>query len=81
MHSNPQSFCNWIRKTEDNLWLKLNNPEIDWEKCTPTWRKEQDNSAPIPKPMVGEEIDQENWKNHTINPIKELDDEEIGNAV
>ena len=31
--------------------------------------------------MVEEETNQENWKNHTINPIEELDDEEIGNAV
>ena len=31
--------------------------------------------------MVKEETDQENWKNHTINPIEELDDEEIGNAL
>ena len=25
--------------------------------------------------------DQEDWKNHTVNPIEELDNEEIGNAV
>ena len=31
--------------------------------------------------MVEEAADQENWKNHTINPIEELDDEEIGNTV
>ena len=31
--------------------------------------------------MVEEETDQENWKNHTMNLIEELDDEEIGNAV
>ena len=31
--------------------------------------------------MVEEETNQENWKNHTINPIEELDDEEIGNTV
>ena len=31
--------------------------------------------------MVEEETDQENWENHTINPIKELDNEEIENAV
>ena len=31
--------------------------------------------------MVEEENDQEDWKNHTINPIEELDDEEIGNTV
>ena len=62
-------------------WFKQNNPEIDWKKCTLTWRKEQDNHEPTPKPLVEEETDQENWKNHTINPIEELDNEEIGNAV
>ena len=31
--------------------------------------------------MVEEETNQENWKNHTINLIEELDDEETGNAV
>ena len=31
--------------------------------------------------MVEEETDQENLKNHTINPIEELNDEEIGNVV
>ena len=31
--------------------------------------------------MVKEETDQENWKNHTINLIEELDNEEIGNTV
>ena len=31
--------------------------------------------------MVEEETDQEDWKNHTINLIEELDDEEIGDAV
>ena len=31
--------------------------------------------------MVEEETNQEDWKNHTINPMEELDDEEIGNAV
>ena len=30
---------------------------------------------------MAKETDQENWKNHTINPIEELDDEEIGNTV
>ena len=34
-------------------WFKQNNPEIDWEKCTLTWRKEQDNHKPTPKPLVG----------------------------
>ena len=33
------------------------------------------------KPLVEEETDQEDWKNHTINPIEELDNEEIGNAI
>ena len=62
-------------------WFKQNNPEINWEKGTLTWQKEQDNRELTPKPLVKEEIDQEDWKNHTINPIEELDDEEIGNTV
>ena len=62
-------------------WFKQNNPEIDQEKCTLTWRKEQDNRKPTPKPLVEEENNQEDWKNHTINLIEELDDEEIGNTV
>ena len=62
-------------------WFKQNNPEINWEKCTFAWQKEQDNCEPTPKPLVEEETDQENWKNHTINPIEELDNEEIGNTV
>ena len=31
--------------------------------------------------MVEQETDQEDWKNHTINPIEELDNEKIGDAV
>ena len=46
-----------------------------------TWWEEQDSSKPILKPLVEGEIDQEDWKNHTINLIEELDDEEIGNTV
>jgi Reverse transcriptase (RNA-dependent DNA polymerase) len=33
------------------------------------------------KAIVKEEIDPEDWKNHTVNMIEELDDEQIGNAV
>jgi hypothetical protein len=33
------------------------------------------------KPTIENEIDPEDWKNHTVNLIKELDDEQIGNAV
>ena len=62
-------------------WFKQNNPEINWKKCTLTWWKEQDNHKPTPKPLVEEETDLEDWKNHTINLIEELDNEEIGNAV
>ena len=40
-------------------WFKQNNPEIDWEKCTLTWWKKQDNSEPTPKPLVEEETNQE----------------------
>ena len=43
--------------------------------------QQQTHSKPTPKPLVEEESNQEDWKNHTINLIEELDDEEIGNAV
>ena len=45
------------------------------------WQKEQNNCELTLKPLVEEETDQEDWKNHTINPIEELDNEEIGNTV
>jgi hypothetical protein len=35
----------------------------------------------IPKPIIENEIDPEDWKNHTVNLIEELDNEQIGNAV
>ena len=31
--------------------------------------------------MVEQETDQEDWKNHTINSIEELDNGKIGDAV
>ena len=84
MHSTLHSFVTKLEKQKiilGYLWFKQNNPKIDWKKCTFTWWEEQDNSKPIPKHMVEEETDQENWNNHTINLIEELDDEEIGNTV
>jgi hypothetical protein len=33
------------------------------------------------KPTIENEIDPEDWKNHTVNLIEELDDEQIENAV
>ena len=80
----PQFFVTGLGKQKIILgypWFKQNNPEIVWEKCTLTWQKEQDNSELTPKPLVEEETDQEDWKNHIINLIEELDDEETGNAV
>ena len=47
----------------------------------PYLAKRTDDSEPTPEPLVEEETDQEDWKNHAINLIEELDDEEIGNAV
>ena len=61
-------------------WFKQNNPELDWTKRTLTWRTEQ-NTENTPKPTGEEEIDPESWKNHTTNPMEELDDEQIGNAT
>jgi hypothetical protein len=41
----------------------------------------QDERKPTFKPTIKNEIDPEDWKNHTVNLIEELDDEQIGNAV
>jgi hypothetical protein len=41
----------------------------------------QDKRKPTPKPTIENEVDPEDWKNHTINLIEELDNEQIGNAV
>jgi Retroviral aspartyl protease len=62
-------------------WFKQTNPDINWKECTLTWRKEQDKRKPTPKPTIENEIDPEDWKNHTVNLIEELDNEQIGNAV
>jgi Retroviral aspartyl protease len=62
-------------------WFKQTNPDINWKECTLTWRTEQDKRKPTPKPTIENEIDPEDWKNHTVNLIKKLDNEQIGNAV
>jgi site-specific DNA-cytosine methylase len=62
-------------------WFKQTNLDINWKECTLTWRTEQDEKKPTPKPTIENEIDPEDWKNHTVNLIEELDDEQIGNAV
>src|ERR1700679_2616227 len=62
-------------------WFKQNNPEINWKECTLTWRMEQDNRKPTPKPTIKNKIDPEDWKNHTVNAIKEIDDEQIRNTI
>jgi hypothetical protein len=62
-------------------WFKQTNPDINWKECTLTWWTKQDERKPIPKPTIKNEIDSEDWKNHTVNQIEELDDEQIGNAV
>jgi hypothetical protein len=41
----------------------------------------QDERKPTPKPTIENEIDPKDWKNHTVNLIEELEDEQIGNAV
>jgi hypothetical protein len=41
----------------------------------------QDKKKPTPKITIKNEINSEDWKNHTVNQIEESDDEQIGNAV
>jgi hypothetical protein len=62
-------------------WFKQTNPDINWKECTLTWQTKQDEKKPTPKTTIKNEIDSEDWKNHTVNLIKELDDKQIGNAV
>jgi hypothetical protein len=62
-------------------WFKQTNPDINWKESTLTWRTKQDERKPTPKPTIENEIDPEDWKNHTVNLIEELDNEQIGNAV
>jgi Retroviral aspartyl protease len=62
-------------------WFKQTNLDINWKKCTLTWRTKQEKRKPTPKPTIENEIDPEDWKNHTVNLIEELDNEQIGNAV
>jgi hypothetical protein len=62
-------------------WFKQTNPNINWKECTLTWQTKQNERKPTPKPTIKNEIDPEDWKNHTINLIEELDDEQIRNAV
>jgi hypothetical protein len=62
-------------------WFKQTNPDINWKESTLTWRTEQDKGKPTPKSTIKNEIDPEDWKNHTVNWIEELDNEQIGNAV
>jgi Retroviral aspartyl protease len=62
-------------------WFKQTNPDINWKECTLTWWTEQDKKKPTPKPTLKNEINPEDWKNHTVNLIQELDNKQIGNAV
>jgi hypothetical protein len=62
-------------------WFKQTNLDINWKECTLTWQTIQDEKEPIPKPTIENKIDPEDWKNHTVNLIEELDDEHIRNAV
>jgi Retroviral aspartyl protease len=63
------------------LWFKQTTLDINWKECTLTWWTEQDERKPTPKSTIENEIDPEDWKNHTVNLIEELDNEQIGNAV
>jgi hypothetical protein len=62
-------------------WFKQTNLDINWKECTLTWQTKKDERKLTPKPTIKNEIDPEDWKNHTVNLIEELDDEQIENAV
>jgi hypothetical protein len=58
-------------------WFKQTNLDINWKECTLTWQTKQDERKPIPKLTIKNEIDIEDWKNHTVNLIEELDNEQM----
>jgi hypothetical protein len=62
-------------------WFKQTSLNINWKECTLAWWTKQDERKPTPKPTIKNEIDPEDWKNHTVNLIEELNNELIGNAV
>jgi hypothetical protein len=51
-------------------WFKETNPDINWKECTLTWQTKQDEREPTLKPTIENEIDPEDWKNHTVNLIE-----------
>jgi hypothetical protein len=62
-------------------WFKQTNLDINWKEYTLTWQTKQDKRKPTPKSTIKNKIDPEDWKNHTVNRIEGLDNEQIGNAV
>jgi hypothetical protein len=62
-------------------WFKQTNLDINWKKCKLAWQTKQDERKPLLKPTIENDIDPEDWKNHAVNLIEELDNEQIRNAV
>ena len=50
-------------------WFKTENPDIDWDKGTLTWRELKKDIQNNSKPTVKEEKDEEEGKTRTLNPI------------
>ena len=50
-------------------WFKTENPDIDWDKGTLTWRELKKDTQNDSKPIIEEEKDEEDWKMRTLNPI------------
>ena len=67
-------------------WLRKHNPEIDWEKGMVTWRNSERSKDLVKlwrqkresirkgqQPSMKEEEDQEAAKNHSLNPLSDMD--------
>ena len=67
-------------------WLRKHNPEMDWEKGTVTWRNSEQSKDLVKlwqqkresirkgqQPSMKEEGDQEAAKNHSSNPLANMD--------
>jgi hypothetical protein len=67
-------------------WLKKHNPLVNWQTGRIDWRNEEKDTRAKPKtseediqvdpkPSIEDEEDQESWKNRTLNPMNEDEDE------
>jgi hypothetical protein len=58
-------------------WLSKHNPIINWKNGQIEWM----HTNKLPRPSIEEEEDEENWKNHTQNPVQSIDEISVNYIV